>query len=171
MVLLDCLGELRLPTLMELLWLMDTYNPAVGQKYVDLQEEFMELGIEDIVDLNSLLVVLIATFGGLSQVLACNLLWYCQDYLLYPLSFVEAMSGNDATEDVPLSEWLRALWDLEDQLITEEGMDMISRWLRDDGHEEINDEYEEINDEGTLIDGRLDNGPLDDGDRETSHEV
>ena len=156
---------------MELLWLMDTYNPAVGQKYVDLQEEFMELGIEDIVDLNSLLVVLIATFGGLSQVLACNLLWYCQDYLLYPLSFVEAMSGNDATEDVPLSEWLRALWDLEDQLITEEGMDMISRWLRDDGHEEINDEYEEINDEGTLIDGRLDNGPLDDGDRETSHEV
>jgi len=134
MVLLDCLGELRLPTLMELLWLMDTYNPAVGQKYVELQEEFMELGIEDIVDLNSLLVVLIATFGGLSQVLACNLLWYCQDYLLYPLSFVEAMSGNDATEDVPLSEWLRALWDLEDQLITEEGMDMISRWLRDDGH-------------------------------------
>ncbi len=156
---------------MELLWLMDTYNPAVGWKYVDLQEEFMELGIEDIVDLNSLPVVLVATFGGLGQVLACNLLRYCQDYLLYPLGFVEAMSGDDATEDVPLSERLRASWDLEDQPITEEGMDMISRWLGDDGHEEIDDEYEEIDDEGTLVDGRSDDGPLDDDDRETSHEV
>ncbi|KAI9438030.1 hypothetical protein H4582DRAFT_2057534 [Lactarius indigo] len=40
-------SQLRVPTVMELLRLMDEYDPAIGLKYVDLEEELMELGITD----------------------------------------------------------------------------------------------------------------------------
>ena len=154
---------------MELLWLMDTYDPAVGRKYVDMQEEFMELDIEDAVDVYSLPVELLATFGGLGLFLARRLHQFCQDRLLYPLSFVEVTtrSGNNASEDVPLSHRLRASWDFEDQPITEDRLETILTWLADV------ETHEGIDEEGTLVSVRTgsDDGSLDNGGRATSHEV
>ncbi|KAH8988467.1 hypothetical protein EDB83DRAFT_2325649 [Lactarius deliciosus] len=47
LVLLDCLAESRVPMVMELLSLMDEYEPAIGLNYVDIEEEFVDLGITD----------------------------------------------------------------------------------------------------------------------------
>ncbi|KAH9020622.1 hypothetical protein EDB84DRAFT_1622155 [Lactarius hengduanensis] len=158
-VLLDCLGEMRVPMLMELLWLMDAYNPALGLKYVDLQEELNDLGIIDSVDLYSLPVELLASFGSMGQGLARRLLEYCRDSLFYPLGFVETRGDDcDTTqlEKVSIPQRLRESWDIdEDDPMTEERMDFMMEWLQERSEgEEIDDEEiddEEIDDEGTLV--------------------
>ncbi|KAI9432510.1 hypothetical protein H4582DRAFT_2061704 [Lactarius indigo] len=50
LVLLDALGTLTVPSLMDVLLLMDTHYP-VGPRHVGLCEELEEMGIEDVVDL------------------------------------------------------------------------------------------------------------------------
>ncbi|KAH9055842.1 hypothetical protein EDB83DRAFT_2521165 [Lactarius deliciosus] len=135
LVLLDCLAELRVPTVMELLWLMDEYEPAIGLNYVDIEEEFVDLGIMDSVDLYSLPVELLATFGGLGHDLAHRLRQFCEN-LFIPLGLVET-GDSDATENT-LSEQERALQDLEER---------APRPL-----EEVN-EVIDVSDEETLVDG------------------
>ncbi|KAI9430342.1 hypothetical protein H4582DRAFT_2063956 [Lactarius indigo] len=61
-VLLDTLGTLTMPSLMDVLLLMDTHHP-ISPRHVGLHEELAEMGIEDVVDLYSLPVELLATFG------------------------------------------------------------------------------------------------------------
>ncbi|KAH9007442.1 hypothetical protein EDB84DRAFT_1447515 [Lactarius hengduanensis] len=152
LVLLDCLGELRVPTLMELLWLMDAYKPALSLKYVDMQEEFNELGIDDSVDLYSLPVELLASFGGMGQGLARRLLEYCRDFLFYPLGFVETR-GDDTTKKVSISQRLRESWDLDgDDPMTEERMDFMMEWLQERSEDEEPEIDDEIDDEGTVVD-------------------
>ncbi|KAH9016711.1 hypothetical protein EDB84DRAFT_1443040 [Lactarius hengduanensis] len=60
LVLLDCVGNWSVPSLWNVLRLMDTHHPAVGPSYADLHEELVELGIEDAVDLYSLPIELLA---------------------------------------------------------------------------------------------------------------
>ncbi|KAH9040578.1 hypothetical protein EDB84DRAFT_1436726 [Lactarius hengduanensis] len=97
LVILDCLKDLRVPTLMELLWLMDEYEPADGLSYVDIGEEFTNLGIMDLVDLYSLPLELLASFGGLGHDLAHRLHQFCKK-LFIPLGLVETMD-NDTPEN------------------------------------------------------------------------
>ncbi|KAH9026474.1 hypothetical protein EDB84DRAFT_1440107 [Lactarius hengduanensis] len=95
LVVLDCLKDLRVPMLMELLSLMDEYEPADGLSYVDIGEEFTDLGIMDSVDLYSLPLELLASFGGLGHDLAHRLHQFCEK-LFIPLGFklVETMDGD-----------------------------------------------------------------------------
>ncbi|KAI9429954.1 hypothetical protein H4582DRAFT_2218058 [Lactarius indigo] len=154
LVLLDCLVELRVPTMMELLLLMDEYEPAIGLSYVSIHEEFVDLGIMDSVDLYSLPVELLATFGGLGHDLAHRLNRFCEN-LFIPLGLVETRSNDSPTND-SLSQQEVALQDLEER---------APRSL-EDVH---TDEVVEISDEETLVDGASsDDDPLD-GDRETSY--
>ncbi|KAH9066338.1 hypothetical protein EDB87DRAFT_1679081 [Lactarius vividus] len=94
LVLLDCLGTSTLPSLMNVLLLMDAYHP-VGPRYVGLHDELTDMGIDDVVDLYSLPVELLATFGWLRQGSACHLQSFCRDRLLIPLGFVEEIVSND----------------------------------------------------------------------------
>ncbi|KAI9440579.1 hypothetical protein H4582DRAFT_2055924 [Lactarius indigo] len=97
LVLLDCLAELRVLTVMELLVLMDEYMPAIGLNYVDLEEEFVDLGIIDSVDLYSLPVELLATFGDLGRDLAHSLHQFCEN-LFIPLGEGAARPGAEGPE-------------------------------------------------------------------------
>ncbi|KAH9056713.1 hypothetical protein EDB87DRAFT_1686958 [Lactarius vividus] len=94
LVLLDCLGTSTLPSLMNVLLLMDAYHP-VGPRYVGLHDELTDMGIDDVVDLYSLPVELLATFGWLRQGSACHLQSFCCDRLLIPLGFVEEIVSNN----------------------------------------------------------------------------
>ncbi|KAH8980728.1 hypothetical protein EDB83DRAFT_2326832 [Lactarius deliciosus] len=89
----DLQEESRVPTLMELLWLMDEYELADGLSYVNIGEEFTDLGIMDSVDLYSLPLELLALFGGLGHDLAHHLHQFCGK-LFIPLGLVETMDDN-----------------------------------------------------------------------------
>jgi hypothetical protein len=94
MVLLDCLASLTPPTTIELLSLMDQYEPG-KRKYMDLHEELVDLGIKDAVRLFELPVEILASFGWLRQPSASRLQRFCRDKLLVPLGFVEEDSSSD----------------------------------------------------------------------------
>ncbi|KAI9431270.1 hypothetical protein H4582DRAFT_2085253 [Lactarius indigo] len=95
LVLLDCMAELRVPTVKELLMLMDAHAPAVGRKYMDLCEELTDLKQYDVVDVYSLPIELLASFGWLRQDSARCIHEYCRDKLLVPLGFMEATSSDE----------------------------------------------------------------------------
>lgn len=99
MVLLDCLASLTPPTTMELLSLMDNCEHG-EQRYIDLHDELVDLGIEDAVDLFELPVEILASFGWLRQSSASRLQRFCRDKLLIPLGFVKEDSSSDDTASV-----------------------------------------------------------------------
>ncbi|KAH9011761.1 hypothetical protein EDB84DRAFT_1569548 [Lactarius hengduanensis] len=148
LVLLDCVGNWSVPSLWNVLRLMDTHHPAVGPSYADLHEELVELGIEDTVDLYSLPIELLATFGWLRQDSARRLLEFCRDRFLFPLGFLEEGSivgvGSVTASDSPLTNM--GVSDSEEgQSIREERDDeMILEWLdgvdTDEEDEEDDDE-------------------------------
>ncbi|KAI9435708.1 hypothetical protein H4582DRAFT_2079316 [Lactarius indigo] len=145
LILLDCLAELRVPTVMELLRLMDAQDPAIGLKYVDLEEELTELGITDSVILYSLPISILASFGDLTHDLARRLQHFCYD-LFIPLGLVEPRESDDTTEDNSLSQ-------------------QETEGLLEEDHL---DEVIEVSDDETVVDGVKSDV---DGDRATSYEV
>ncbi|KAH9038163.1 hypothetical protein EDB84DRAFT_1560452 [Lactarius hengduanensis] len=142
LVLLDCIGNWSVPSLWNVLRLMDTHHPAVGPSYADLHEELVELGIEDAVDLYSLPIELLATFGWLRQDSARHLLEFCWDRFLFPLGFLEEGSivGSVTASNSPLTNM--GVSDSEEgQSIREERDDeMILEWLDGVDTDEENDE-------------------------------
>jgi hypothetical protein len=54
---------MRMPTVEELLTLMDIHEPAIDLKYIDTLDEFQDFGLKDVVDVYSLPVELLATIG------------------------------------------------------------------------------------------------------------
>ncbi|KAH8978740.1 hypothetical protein EDB86DRAFT_3090138 [Lactarius hatsudake] len=134
--------HLRVPTLTELLWLMDEYDPAIGMNYVDLEEEFTDLGITDSVILHSLPIPILASFGDLTHNLARRLHRFCFD-LFIPLGLVDPMERNDTTEDDSLSqqETESAPRLLEEDEVIEVSDEVI----------EVSDEVIEVSDEETLV--------------------
>ncbi|KAH9067969.1 hypothetical protein EDB83DRAFT_2519056 [Lactarius deliciosus] len=119
--------------LMELLQLMDEYEPAIGLNYTDIEEEFVDLGIMDSVDVYSLPVELLASFGGLGHDLTHRLHQFCES-LFIPLGLVET------SDDDSLSQQGEVLQDLEERSPSSLG----------EGH---TGEVIDISDEETVVDG------------------
>jgi len=135
LVLLDCLATLTVLLLKDVLLLMDADWLDIGHKYTDLHKEFEGLNITDVVDLNSLPVKIIASFGWLRQDSAHHLLRYCQDKFLIPLGFVEE-SSNDNNNNNNVTE--------NDSTLIGQGQsinnELALEWLDNVGtYEEIND--------------------------------
>ncbi|KAI9431326.1 hypothetical protein H4582DRAFT_2085159 [Lactarius indigo] len=179
LILLDCLAELRVPMVMELLRLMDAQDPAIGLKYVDLEEELTELGITDSVILYSLPISILASFGDLTHDLARRLQHFCYD-LFIPLGLVEPRESDDTTEDNSLSqqetEGLLVLKRDKYSLNLLKGENVLpaccalayKAFAAQQLEEDHLDEVIEVSDDETVVDGvKLDV----DGDRATSYEV
>jgi hypothetical protein len=107
LILHDCATKRRFPTVEELLQLMDTYRPAVGMKYLDKLDAFQDMDLNNIVDVYSLPVKLLATIGDTGRTAAQCLHVYCKDKLLDPLCFLwsDSTDGSSASDsEVPLAD-------------------------------------------------------------------
>ncbi len=143
---------------------MDADWLDVGHRYADLHEEFEGLDITDVVDLNSLPVEIIVSFGWLRQDSACRLLRYCWDKFLIPLGFVEE-SSNDDDDDDNVTE--------NDSPLIGQGQsinnELVLEWLGNVGaYEEIDEDRASVR---TVEWGEVDGDSEDDGDMATSQEL
>ena len=77
------------PSVLDLLTLMDQDYPTPDQNYVDTLSEFYDLGVEDILDVFGLPCGLLASFGDLGSDRARQLHDYARDKLLLPLGLLE----------------------------------------------------------------------------------
>lgn len=71
---------------------MDTYNPAPNMKYSDALSDLVDLGIEDVVNIYSLPVELLATFGSMGVDGAERLRHYAHQKLLKPLGLFDEVA-------------------------------------------------------------------------------
>lgn len=94
-VLLDCIQEIRVPSTLELLTLMDAEDPAPDLKYVDVHSDLMDHELFDILEINSLPVELLATFGCLGMDGAARLHRFAQEKFLRPLGLLEVREPDD----------------------------------------------------------------------------
>jgi hypothetical protein len=88
---------MRMPTVEELLTLMDIHDPAIDLKYIDTLDEFQDFGLKDVVYVYSLPVELLVTIGTVGRDGARRLHTYCQDKLLAPLGFLETNNSDGTT--------------------------------------------------------------------------
>jgi hypothetical protein len=65
LTLLDCTHTGRLPSVYQLLTLMDTEELAVDAHYIDTYSNMNDFGLEDVLDVYDLDVCYLATFGNL----------------------------------------------------------------------------------------------------------
>lgn len=93
-VLLGCVENTRVPTVQELLTLMDANDPAPDLKYIDIRSELSDHGIKDAIDVNSTRVGLLATFGYLGMDGATRLQRYAWERMLRPLGLLQTR-GSD----------------------------------------------------------------------------
>jgi hypothetical protein len=116
LLILDCLHEQRVPTVLELLALMDKDDPVCDLKYVDVHSELSDHGIKDIIHINSLPVELLATMGCLGLGGATSIQDYAREKLLWPLGLLETRAraageavppGNDDDDDSSVVEVTR----------------------------------------------------------------
>ncbi|KAI9428500.1 hypothetical protein H4582DRAFT_2091912 [Lactarius indigo] len=165
LVLLDALGTLTVPSLMDVLLLMDIHHP-VGPRHVSLREELEEMGIVDVVDLYSLPVELLATFGWLRQSSARRLQEFCHDRFLFPLGFVEEIISDNRTglNDSPFTQQM-GVSDSEDGQPIDNVVDVVQTWLEE---VEIPEEIE--GSQMSVRSGEVDEGE-ENGDMATSQEV
>jgi len=165
LVLLDCITSWAVPSLRDMLPLMDAHHPVVGWRYTNLYKELAEMGIKDAVDLYSYQVKHLATFGWLRQDSAHHLHDFCRDKFLIPLGFVEESDSDKdtVTYNSPLTQQMEVSDLEEDQIIKDEADEMILEWLDGVGvHEEV--------DQLSARTVEVDDGE-DDSDMATSQEV
>jgi hypothetical protein len=63
----------------ELLQFMDTYRPAVGMKYLDKLKVFQDMDLNNIIDMYSLPVKLLANIGDTGQTATLHIHAYYKD--------------------------------------------------------------------------------------------
>ena len=93
-----------MPTTLEVLTLMDAEKPAPNLKYVDVRTELSNHGVKDAVDLHSLHLGLLATFGDLGMDGAVRLHRYMQEKMIAPLGLLETGGGDDNSSVVEIAK-------------------------------------------------------------------
>ena len=87
LVLLDCINEQRVPTVNELLTIFEHEKPIIDT--AEVLSELEDFAIRDVVDLYSLPVELLASFGGLGRDGAQCLQQFVLERLLGPLGLMD----------------------------------------------------------------------------------
>ena len=88
-IILDCRDASTVPSVLDLLTLMDQDCPMPDEKYVDALSEFYDFGVEDVLDVFDTPHALLASFGDLGNDRARQLHEYVRDKLLLPLGLLE----------------------------------------------------------------------------------
>lgn len=106
LLLLDCEHAQRVPSVHELLRLMDLEYPTTDLRYVDVLSELQDLGVEDAVHLYSLGVPHLATFGSLGMDAARRLYKFTEEKFLHPLGLMKttrtpSRSEKPSVEEIP----------------------------------------------------------------------
>ena len=134
LLLLDCANQ-RVPSVHELLRLMDLEYPRTGDlRYVDALSELQDLGIEDAVDLYSLGVPHLATFGSLGTDGARHLYKFTEEKFLAPLGLMKTTRTPLRSEEPSVEEIAaptQATPDNIDELIKQENDEGILKWLEE----------------------------------------
>ena len=97
-IILDCRDASTVPSVLDLLTLMDQDHPVPEWKYVDALSDFYDSGIEDVLDVFDTPCGILASLGGLGVETACQLHDYVRDKLLLPLGLLETglkLGGKD----------------------------------------------------------------------------
>lgn len=76
-MLLDCNQEARVPSILELLLLVDFDNLDLRRKQIDVFSGFVNYGLEDVIDAYSQPMEVLAELGGLGEEEASQLHVYC----------------------------------------------------------------------------------------------
>jgi len=98
---LDSLGYSTIPTIFKLLSMMNHEDLTRDLKYVDMCSEFQDLDIYDAVDVYTLGVEHLATFGFLGMDGARLLYKYTHDIILSPLGLMKTrLSEEPSVEEV-----------------------------------------------------------------------
>lgn len=95
-IILDCRDASTVPSVLDLLTLMDQDRPTSDQKYVDALSEFYDFGVEDILDVFDMPRGLLASLGDLGNDRAHQLHEYVRDKLLLPLGLLETRLKTEA---------------------------------------------------------------------------
>ena len=108
-IILDCRDASTVPSVLDLLTLMDQDHPTPDQSYVNALSEFYDFGVEDILDVFDLPCGLLASLGDLGSDRAYQLHEYVRDKLLLPLGLLETglkavVGGEDRDEDPVVKE-------------------------------------------------------------------
>lgn len=103
LILLDCVRVNRVPSVHELLTLMDIEDPAPDLKYVDALSDLQDFGVDDVLDLFELQVCYLATFGNLRRGGADRLRQFTRDKLLVPLELVEIERPSEAPSIIEIA--------------------------------------------------------------------
>ncbi|KAI0258682.1 hypothetical protein BC834DRAFT_847191 [Gloeopeniophorella convolvens] len=89
LILVDCMDRSRLPHIRKLIWLMECDGILLEGTSLELMFELMEHGIDDAVDIYSLPLEILATFGNLSMRGASQFHLFTQAKLLGPLGLLQ----------------------------------------------------------------------------------
>jgi hypothetical protein len=104
LTLLDCTHTGRLPSVYQLLILMDTEEPAVDAHYIDTYSDMNDFGLEDVLDVYDMDVCYLATFGNLGRNGAQCLRQYARDKILVPLSVLKGKSSEASIEEIDMTQ-------------------------------------------------------------------
>ena len=95
LLILDCKHTSRLPSILEVLTLLDFESPVANLRHIDAIGEFLDFGIADVVDLYSLLEELLGTFGSLGREGAHHVHQYVHDKVLDPLGLLQTRDDKE----------------------------------------------------------------------------
>ena len=98
-IILDCRDALTVPSVLDLLTLMDQDNPTPDRNYIDALSELYDFGVEDVLDVFSLPCGLLASLGDLGRERAHQLHEYARDKLLLPLGLLETELKVEAEDE------------------------------------------------------------------------
>ncbi|KAF8273752.1 hypothetical protein EI94DRAFT_1696664 [Lactarius quietus] len=88
-MILECRDASAVLLVANLLTLMDQDHPTPGLNYVDTASEFNDLGVKDVLDVFTMPIELLASFGGLGRDRAHQLHKYVRYKILVPLGLLE----------------------------------------------------------------------------------
>ena len=102
LTLLDCTDTGRLPSVYQLLTLMDAEEPDEEEyRYIDACSEVVEIGgAEDALDIYRMETCYLATLGHLKRKGAERLRQYARDKILIPLGILKAVSSEPSIEEI-----------------------------------------------------------------------
>lgn len=118
---------------------MDLEDPICDLKYVDMWSEFQDLGVEDALDVYSLGVTHLATFGFLDPDRAHRLHKYTQDKVLTPLGLMKTrLSEEPSVQEVPAPTQAVVKQATQDDIEDEDAIEEGDSWpIKDESHEVI----------------------------------
>ena len=94
---LKCTCSEKPPTTLELLSLMDAYDPAPDLKYVDIHSELCDHGLDDTIKIHSLDVSLLVSMGYLGIDGATRLHRFAREKLLGPLGYLKTRARTSSS--------------------------------------------------------------------------